>query len=199
MRKVGAIILAAGGSGRFGRPKQLLAFRGESLVRRAARCAAEACGPRVVVVAGDTRTLIEAELRESAAIVAENPDWRSGLGTSIRCGLQRLIASTTELDAVVLLACDQPFVEAQILAALVAEQERSGKPIVASSYANTLGIPALFDRSCFKALLALPDDSGAKALIESRPDDVASIEFEKGAIDIDTPADFERLTSAKFD
>jgi molybdenum cofactor cytidylyltransferase len=195
MRNAGAIILAAGGSGRFGRPKQLLAFRGESLVRRAVRAAAEACGPRVVVVvAGETRTLIEAELRESAAIVVENRDWRSGLGTSIRCGLQRLIASTPELDAVVLMACDQPFVEPQTLAALVAEQERSGKAIVASSYANTLGVPALFDRSCFEALRALPDDSGAKALIESRQDEVAQIEFEQGAIDIDTPADFERLT-----
>ena len=199
MSNVGALILAAGGSGRFGRPKQLLAFRGESLVRRAVRAATEACGARVVVVAGDTRGLIETELRESAASVVENPDWRSGLGTSIRCGLQRLIASTPALDAVVLLACDQPFVDAGTIAALVAEQERAGKAIVASSYANTLGIPALFDRTCFDALLALPDDSGAKALIESRRDDVAQIEFEKGAIDIDTPADFENLTNAKFD
>lgn len=199
MRNVGAIILAAGGSGRFGRPKQLLAFRGESLVRRAARCATEACGPRVVVVAGDTRTLIEAELRESAASVVENPNWRSGLGTSIRCGLQHLIASTPELDAVVLLACDQPFVDTRTIAALVAEQATSGKAIVASSYANTLGIPALFDRSCFEALRTLPDDSGAKALIESRRADVAEVEFEQGAIDIDTPADFERLTRTKFD
>lgn len=194
MRNVGAIILAAGGSGRFGRPKQLLVFRGESLVRRAARGATEACGPRVVVVVGDTRTLIEAELRESAASVVENPEWRSGLGTSIRCGLQRLIASTPELDAVVLLACDQPFVDARTIAALVAEQATSGKAIVASSYANTLGIPALFDRSCFEALRTLPDDSGAKALIESRRANVAEVEFEQGAIDIDTPADFERLT-----
>jgi molybdenum cofactor cytidylyltransferase len=99
------------------------------------------------------------------------------------------------LEAVVLVACDQPFVDARTIAALLAEQATSGKAIVASSYANTLGIPALFGRSCFEALLALPDDSGAKALIESRPDDVAQIEFEQGAIDIDTPADFQRLTS----
>ena len=198
MRNAGAIILAAGGSGRFGRPKQLLTFQGESLVRRAVRAATEACGAGVIVVAGDTRALIEAELRESGATVVENPDWRRGLGTSIRCGLQHLIASTPELDAVVLMACDQPFVDARTIAALLGEQTTSGKAIVASSYANTLGIPVLFGRSCFEVLLALPDDSGAKALIESRPDDVAQIEFEPGAIDIDTPADFDRLTSAKF-
>ncbi|MCA1659304.1 MAG: nucleotidyltransferase family protein [Verrucomicrobiaceae bacterium] len=129
------------------------------------------------------------------ALLVENPDWRRGMGTSICCGLQHLIASTPELNAAVVMACDQPFVDARVVGALMAEQERSGKAIVASNYANTLGIPALFDRSCFEALLGLPDDSGAKALIESRRDDVASIEFEKGAIDIDTPADFERLTS----
>jgi molybdenum cofactor cytidylyltransferase len=95
---------------------------------------------------------------------------------------------------VVIIACDQPFVEASTIAALLEERKRSGKPIVASSYAGTLGIPALFDRSCFEALLALADDSGAKALIESRHDEVAQIKFEQGAIDIDTPADFERLT-----
>jgi molybdenum cofactor cytidylyltransferase len=193
MPNVGALILAAGGSGRFGRPKQLLVFRGESLVGRAARAATEACGAGVIVVAGETRALIEAELRESAAVVVENPEWRRGLGTSIRCGLRHLMTTASQLDAVVLLACDQPFVDARTIAALVAEHARSGKPIVASSYASTLGIPALFDRSCFEALLALPDDSGAKALIESQHDEVAQIEFEQGAIDIDTPADFERL------
>jgi molybdenum cofactor cytidylyltransferase len=100
-----------------------------------------------------------------------------------------------DLETVVIAACDQPFVESSTIAALIAARERTGKPIVASSYANTLGIPALFGRSCFDALLALPDESGAKAIIESQPNDVASIEFPNGAIDIDTPADFERLGS----
>jgi molybdenum cofactor cytidylyltransferase len=176
-----------------GRPKQLLVFQGESLVRRAVAAATEVSNAGVVVVAGDTCALIEAELRGSSARVVENPQWSRGLGTSIRCGLRGLMKAAPELDAVVVLACDQPFVGAHTIAALVAEQERSGKAIVASKYANTAGIPALFDRSCFEALLALPDDSGAKALIESRHRDVAQIEFEQGAIDIDTPADFERL------
>ncbi|HEX8489862.1 MAG TPA: nucleotidyltransferase family protein [Chthoniobacterales bacterium] len=195
MPGAGAVILAAGGSSRFGQPKQLLTVRGESLVRRAVRAAMTAKCARVAVVAGETRALLETELRESGAEIVENPEWRRGLGTSIRCGLQHLVASTPELDAVLLMACDQPFVDAKTLASLLAKQATTGKVIVASSYADTLGIPAVFDRTCFEALLALPDNSGAKALIESRPDDVAAIEFEKGAIDIDTPADFRRLTS----
>ena len=193
MRNAGAIILAAGGSSRFGQAKQLLPFQGESLVRRFVRAAIDAGCACVSVVVGDARDLIETELRETPAVIVENPEWRRGLGTSIRCGLRHLLSSQPELDAVVLLACDQPFVDANVITSLIAQRENSRKPIVACSYADTLGIPALFDRACFESLLALPDDSGAKALIESRSADVAQIEFEKGAIDIDTPADFERI------
>jgi molybdenum cofactor cytidylyltransferase len=198
MRNVGAIILAAGGSSRFGQPKQLLAFRGESLVRRAVRAAAEAGCGRVAVVAGEQRDLIETELRETPAFVIHNPKWERGVGTSICIGLQHLLGAHPKVDAAVLLACDQPFVEARTISALMTMRDDAGKSIVASRYANTLGVPALFDRSCFEALLALSDDSGAKTLIESRRGDVAEIPFEQGAIDIDTPADFERLTSARF-
>ena len=193
MRNIGAIILAAGASSRFGQAKQLLSFQGESLVRRAVRSAIEGGCACVTVVVGDARDPIETELRETPAIIVENPEWQRGLGTSIRCGLRHLLSSRPELDAIVLLACDQPFVDASVITSLIAQRENSRKPIVASSYANTLGIPALFDRVCFEALLALPDDSGAKALIESRSIDVAPMEFEKGAIDIDTPVDFERI------
>lgn len=195
MRNLGAIILAAGGSIRFGQPKQLVKFRGESLVRRAVAAAGGAGGAKVVVVTGESADEIHEELTDTPAAVVKNSEWERGLGTSIRCGLQFLTASNRDLAAIVLLACDQPFVEANVVAGLVAEAERSGKPIVASSYANTLGVPAFFAESCFTALLNLPDDSGAKAVIQSRPGEVASIEFEKGAIDIDTRADFDHLTS----
>ena len=197
MRNVGAIVLAAGGSVRFGRPKQLLLFRGESLVRRAVRAAVDGRCGRIAVVAGQERDLIESDLRETGAFVIHNPDWQHGIGTSIRRGLQHLIDAHPKADAVVLLVCDQPFVEARTVSALLTMQEDSGKPIVASRYAHTLGVPALFDRTCFEALLALPDDSGAKALIEARGGDVAEIEFGQGEVDIDTPADFEALGGSR--
>jgi molybdenum cofactor cytidylyltransferase len=193
MRNVGAIILAAGGSSRFGQAKQLLFFQGESFVRRTVRSAVEAGCVCVAVVVGDARARIETELRETPALIVENPEWQRGLGTSIRCGLRYQLGAQPELDAVLLLACDQPFVDAHVITALIALWESSRKEIVACSYANTVGVPALFDRACFESLLRLPDGSGAKVLIESRSRDVAQMEFAKGAIDIDTPADFEQI------
>jgi molybdenum cofactor cytidylyltransferase len=204
MRKIGAVVLAAGDSSRLGRPKQLVTFRGETLIRRVVRAAAEAgCDP-VIVVLGAFIDAIRSELdiRESRisssfalengtrAIVVENPAWRNGVGTSIRRGLEHLPES---IEAAVLLTCDQPFVDASIVSQLIAAGKKTGKPIVASSYAKTLGVPALFDRSLFEELRALPDTSGAKPRIEARRADTASIPFEEGAVDIDTPEDFERL------
>jgi molybdenum cofactor cytidylyltransferase len=190
MRNVGAVILAAGGSSRLGQPKQLLQFRGETLIRRAVRAADEAgCDP-IVVVGGEGIEPARRELLATRARIVENAEWRRGLGTSIRRGIEAIPRSN---DAAILLTCDQPLVDGSVIARLVAVWEKTGKPIVAASYANTLGVPALFDRSLFDALLQLPDDSGAKVLIAARPDDVGSIAFEDGAVDIDTPQDFERL------
>ncbi|HMJ04964.1 MAG TPA: nucleotidyltransferase family protein [Chthoniobacterales bacterium] len=195
MRSVGAIILAAGQSSRFGKPKPLLPWAGESLVRRAVRAATEAGCARVVVVVGAAGEEIARELRETNAEIVRNPDAPRGMGTSIRCGVQHLCASPEQLDAAVLLACDQPLVEAQVIAALIARWQESGRVIVASRYADTLGIPALFQRSGFDALLNLPDASGAKALLESTV--TAEIAFEAGAIDIDTPADYANAVKFK--
>jgi molybdenum cofactor cytidylyltransferase len=191
MRNVAAVILAAGASSRFGQPKQLLPFQGESLVRRVVRSAIEAGSVNVIVVAGEARDRIETELCGTPAVIVENADWQRGLGTSIRCGLFYLRSLQPESDAVVLLVCDQPFVDASVIQSLITEWENSRKPIVACRYAGTLGVPALFDRSCFEEILSLPDETGAKALLQARSADVAQIEFVKGAIDIDTRADFE--------
>ena len=190
MRNVGAVILAAGGSSRFGQPKQLLRFRGETLIRRVVRAAEEADCEPIVAVVGKNADEIRQELSGTRASLIENAEWQRGIGSSIRCGVHEIAGST---DAAILLTCDQPRVDRNVIARLIAAQKESGKPIVASSYANTRGVPALFQRSCFKALLALPDNLGAKKIIEEQAGDVASMTFEEGAIDIDTPEDFERL------
>ncbi|MGI8819922.1 MAG: nucleotidyltransferase family protein [Chthoniobacterales bacterium] len=195
MRSVGALILAAGGSTRFGQPKQLLRLEGETLVHRAVRAASEGdCAP-VIVVAGTIASEIAADLRGTAAEVVQNDDWSRGLGTSIRCGVQHLVRCSPTSDAVLLLACDQPFVDAALISAILAERVLTGREIVASRYADTLGVPALFGRSCFAALLSLPNESGAKGIIEADPSRVGAVPFPKGAIDLDTPADLAQLGS----
>jgi molybdenum cofactor cytidylyltransferase len=191
--RVAAVVLAAGGSTRFGRSKQFALFQGDTFIKRIVAAAIEAgCAP-VVVVTGEDSAQITSELARFTVSIAMNPGWSSGVGSSIRVGVQRAMDLAADLDASLLLTCDQPFVTAAVLAQLIQLRLTSGKPIVASAYAETLGIPAVFDRSCFPDLLRLKGDSGAKGIIVARPHGVASFDFPSGEIDIDTAADYEKL------
>jgi molybdenum cofactor cytidylyltransferase len=190
---VAAVVLAAGGSARFKKPKQFALFQGETFIKRIVASAIEAgCAP-VVVVTGEDSTQVNLELTGLSVSIAMNPGWSSGVASSIRVGVQRAMDLAADLDASLLLTCDQPFVTAAVLAQLIQLRLTSGKPIVASAYAETLGIPAVFDRSCFPDLLRLKGDSGAKGIIVARPHDVASFDFPSGEIDIDTAADYAKL------
>jgi molybdenum cofactor cytidylyltransferase len=202
MRSAAAVILAAGESVRLGQPKQLLSFGGRPLLRATIDSARDAgCTPIAVVVPAVEPTApasvalrhgIERALAGSEAILVENPEWRRGIGTSLRAGV-RAVSIANVAEALVLLVCDQPKVDSTTIALLRARREQTGKPIVASAYADTMGVPALFDLSFFEALMNLPDEQGAKALILSHAEDVAQIAFPDGAIDIDTSVDWEEF------
>jgi len=190
MDGIGALILAAGGSSRLGEPKQFLEFCGETLIHAAARAAVEAgCDP-VCLVTGETHDRVQSAVIDLSATVIHHPAWQRGIGSSLRFGLQHL--ADLDLSALLLLVCDQPQLDQQILRALIHRRADTNSPIVASRYARTLGVPALFARVCFSELAQLPDESGAKKVIEADPRRVAHIEFPGGAIDLDSPADVEK-------
>lgn len=193
--KISALILAAGESSRLGRPKQLIQFHGRTLVRRVVDAVAAAdCCPIVVVVGSDSDKVAR-ELDQPATLVVENEDWKNGIGSSIRRGICRLIDAAPEAEAVLLLVCDQPFVDAMLIKDLILRRTESGKPIIACSYADTLGVPTLFDRIFFEELLALPDDCGAKAIILRNREKTAEIPFSEGKIDIDTAEDLRSVAT----
>jgi molybdenum cofactor cytidylyltransferase len=191
--KVAAVVLGAGGSTRFGKPKQLAVFRGETFVRHIIRAAIGAgCAP-VVAVVGDNAAEITSEIAGLPVSIVTHRQWSNGVGSSIVVGIQCAIGSLPRLESVILLTCDQPFVNAATLKGIIQLRLTSGRPIVASAYAGTLGVPALFDRSCFPDLLRLEGDSGAKGIIFSRQNEVARFNFPAGAVDIDSIADYENL------
>jgi molybdenum cofactor cytidylyltransferase len=187
--KVGAVVLAAGGSSRLGQPKQLLQFRGQSLVRRAVEAAIGAgCAP-IAVVLGAEAGRIKSELIGLPILFVPNDDWRCGIGRSIRRG----VGAVRDCDAIAMLACDQPHVDREVIKSLIRAQAETQKPIVACAYSGTLGVPALFGRDYFARLLSLADEQGAKSIIEAEPNDVARIGFAGGEVDIDTRADYKLL------
>lgn len=184
--KIGAVVLAAGNSSRLGQPKQLLLYQGQTLVWRAAGAALGAgCAP-VAVVVGSERKKVADSLPDLEVIILPNESWRRGIGTSIHAG----VATLEDCDALIILACDQPHVDATLIRRLIARHQETQKPMVASAYAGTLGVPALFARECFEKLLLLGENEGAKTLLT---DQVERVNFPEGAIDIDTPPDYQEL------
>lgn len=177
-----------------GSPKQLLPFSGKALLQRAIDNAKKCEPDQVIVVLGSRKQLIENEINQDGAIIVENQDWKSGIASSIRTGINELKNISVNTDAAILMACDQPFADENILQALIQEHTRSGNAIVGSSYDNTKGIPALFHKNLFSDLLALEGDSGAKKLFEKYKGLASFVSFQKGGIDIDTSEDYKNLT-----
>ncbi|RKG65216.1 nucleotidyltransferase family protein [Corallococcus sp. CA054B] len=187
---VAIVLLAAGGSSRLGQPKQLLRHEGLSLVRSAAERAL-AASPVVTVVLGARRDDVAAELDGLAVRCVDNPDWVLGQGSSLHAGLKAL---PPDVDGAILMLCDQLRVDAAHLRSLIDTFERTRAPIVASAYAGTRGVPALFSRALFPELEALPPTGGARGLIARDPSRVVEVPLPGGEEDVDTAEDALRLT-----
>jgi molybdenum cofactor cytidylyltransferase len=193
MYSCGLIILAAGASTRLGQPKQLLTWQQQPMLQHMIEIAWQAnTGPMLVVLGANAHHLQPITNKKEAQAVF-NPDWKEGIASSIRCGLEAIQQCSQQIDAVIFMVCDQPYVTAPLLKELVKEHQQTGKKIIASQYADTLGIPALFDKSLFTALLQLKGDTGAKKIMQQYSNEVQAVAFPMGHIDIDTAADYENL------
>ncbi|CAN5481410.1 nucleotidyltransferase family protein [soil metagenome] len=191
--KVGGLLLAAGGSSRLGRPKQLVHFKGKTLLRRAAETLADSeCKP-VVVVLGAELQCSTAELNGLSVTYCVNDDWQSGMSSSIRTGLIAILNIEPKLDAVMISLCDQPNVTAADIDAFITEFRTARPQIVAAAYENIAGVPAIFSAELFPKLLDLSGDKGARDLIRNNADVLVKIPLEAASIDIDNLDDLNRL------
>jgi molybdenum cofactor cytidylyltransferase len=191
--QLAALVLAAGRSSRLGTSKQLLRFRGQTLLRRSAEAALSVSCHPVVVVLGAQADQMMPELNHLSVRPVVNPHWQRGIGSSIRHGVAQ-IAAFAEVDACMILLCDQPLLTAQSLRQLIQAFAASGKAICAASYGGTIGPPVIASRRYFPALMALPDDEGAKRLWVDQPDELVTVPLPEAEADIDTARDRERVT-----
>lgn len=194
IENTGLIILAAGNSSRMGEPKQLLPFEGKTFLQCTIDAALGSKAGSKVVVLGADKDEIKKSFRADSIPVIHNPEWEKGMASTMQKGLQYL-TKFKKLDQVILVLCDQPFVHSGILDSLIELQESTGKGIVACKYAETLGVPALFTQQYFEEMMGLKSSEGAKKVIYNHLDDVAELDFPKGAVDIDTYEEYEELMS----
>lgn len=189
--RFGAVLLAAGGSSRMGVPKQLLMLGGATLVSQAVDAALASAARPVVVVLGASCELVAAAISGKPVVAAFNADWRSGMASSIRTGLEALLEAEPNLDALAVCPCDQPALSGDVIDAL-ARLHRATGSIAAARFCGRNAAPAVFGRGHFGSLRALSGDSGARTLLNSGIERVASLELPDFALDVDTPADMER-------
>jgi molybdenum cofactor cytidylyltransferase len=191
--RVPGIVLAAGASSRMGRSKQLLEWKGRTLVWHAVNTARRAGLNPVIVVLGAQAAEVRQALSDQPVVFIDNPHWAQGQSTSVIAGLR---AVERVAEATIFLLCDTPFVTPELIQALIAEHQQTLTPIVAPRIEDRWANPVLFDRVTFEAFATLTGDRGGRALFERFR--MAGIPADpRIGVDIDTAADLRRLETAK--
>ncbi len=199
MPNLGVIILAAGGSTRMGEPKQLLKINGKSLIRKTVETAMELEPVSVLVVLGHVFQKIQSELAGLNVGIVNNKDWQKGMAGSLRIGVQKMLEN--EVQAVLILVCDQPHISSDYLKRLYESFQAKDKLAIASFYNSIKGVPAIFNVEVLKKINTSQGDFGARHLIKelAQKNQLAFIPFLEGAIDLDTPEDYARFLENRSD
>ncbi len=186
--KVAALVLAAGQSRRMGETNKLLIeIGGKPMVRRAIETVKKSKVDSIVVVTGHQTDEVQEALDGLDVDFVYNPDYASGLSTSLKAGLNRL---DDDVAGIVVMLSDMPAVSSDVLDRLIdAFNPLEGRAIVVPTHQGKRGNPVLFGREFFKEMQGLQGDVGARHLIGLHDDRLVEIEFESPALllDIDTP------------
>ena len=188
------ILLAAGGSRRMGRPKQLLPIRGRPLIRHMAETALAAPVASVLVVLGAEAESLQPVLEDLPVQLAFNRDWQAGLSSSLRVGVETALTHTPTLQALIVCLADQPNLSQEHLRQMILRYHQGDCTAVASLASEMTVPPILFGQTWFAKLCAIEGDIGARALLRDAKEKIATVPIHSAA-DLDTPEDYARFTS----
>ena len=188
--RIGGIILAAGESRRLGKPKQLLPWNGQSFVRHVVISALKAGLKPVIVVMGAYGEEVEKEITDLPVRILRNPNWKTGLSSSIKAGISAL---PENFGGAIFLQSDQPQVPVPLIKNLVEAHSTTLAPIIAPSIDGQRGNPVLFDRDTFEYFSDLEGDAGGKALFSQFPVHLINWNDPRLLVDIDTAEDYQKF------
>ncbi len=188
--KVSGIILAAGGAGRFGSPKQLAIWNGKTLIRLVTETALASKISEVIVVAGANGAEVINQITDLPVKIVINQDWRSGQSSSIKAGLA---GASPNSGAAFFLLADQPLVTPDLIDNLIRVHASTKSPVIAPEFDSRRGNPVLFDKLTFPDLCGLTGDIGGRAIFGKYPPLSVPWIDESIFVDIDTPKDLTRL------
>jgi len=189
---VAGVILAAGGSTRFGSAKQLLDWKGQPFLRAVAMTTIEAGLSPVVVIVGSNAEQIASVVQGLNVNIVINENWQSGQASSLRAGVSKLPA---HVGACIFLLVDQPQVNTSILRALVEKHAEGLYPVLAPMVLDQRANPVLFDLETFPDLMELEGDVGGRAVFHKYHVEYLPWHDDRLLLDVDTPEQYQRLIS----
>lgn len=195
---VGALVLAAGASRRFGQqPKLLAELRGKPLLLHVLDALAPLDVPVTLVLGCNADQLREC-LRGQAVTVIENPHWEQGMGSSLACGIQHLQQQGS--TRVLISLADQPALNTAGFKRMLAASNGDPRRIAVSDAGQFIGPPCIFPQAYFAELLVLDGDHGARAVMRQHAESLLRVAWPESALDIDSREDLQRiLRSANSD
>jgi molybdenum cofactor cytidylyltransferase len=201
---IAAVLLAAGSARRFDGTQKLLAMvptkdGAVALVRHSVAGLLSAGLPNVVVVTGRDDDQVRRALNGMDVRFVFNPDYASGLSTSLKKGLSEALRLWPKADELLVALGDQPLTGTGIIEALLSvdrtPHDRRRHPIVVPRFRGQYGNPVLFARELAPELLEVTGDRGARAIIERDPSRVRYVDFDRAMpLDVDTVRDLAALT-----
>ncbi|KAA1245953.1 NTP transferase domain-containing protein [Aquimarina sp. RZ0] len=188
------LILAAGSSSRMGCPKQLLPWKNSSLLVFEIEKSLQLAQVFTVVVLGANFEIIKKEIAHFPIVIIYNQHWKSGMGTSISCGIQYALEKQRYCTNVLITLIDQPLIDMEHLDSLMQKSVKHPDKIIATQRKNNFGVPAIFPKRYFKELYNLAEDYGARYLLKQYKDSIVSVvdDYNKTA-DIDTLEQYTAL------
>ena len=185
-----AILLAAGGSSRYGQCKQLVEINGSSLVWLAVdKLSALFPYDRVTIVVGANSKAVARAVNDLPVNIVINEHWQEGLASSLKAGLN---SAEPDCRAVMITLCDQILITDDHLRLLLDQWLANPSEIMASAYAGTVGTPAIIPAEFYPEVLALEGDAGAKSILNNTRR-VRTLPIPEAEFDLDVPADLEKL------
>jgi molybdenum cofactor cytidylyltransferase len=189
VNEIAAIIIAAGESKRLGRIKQLLPWRGNTLIEYIIQNARDCNLSPINVILGANYDLIVPIIKSSRVNILFNPRWIEGKGTSISIGINSL---SEKVKAVIIFIVDQPFLDEKLISALINQYEITKADIIAPYIQNIQSNPVLFDRSVFPELKTLKNEEGGRNIFNKFNLEKIDWDDEKVLWDIDTKTDYKK-------
>ncbi len=189
---ISAILLAAGESKRMGQPKQLLPFRGSTLLGQIVENLLQSQAAETIVVLGSQAEKIIPQIAGEPVKIVVNQDFDQGMSSSIKCGLSHISEAA---DGVMIVLGDQPLIEKETIDLLIERHRQSERGIILPVHNGTRGHPVIFKMKYKDELLRLTGDIGGKQIVERHPSDVLEVEVDSESVvmSIDAESDYQSL------